>query len=427
MKTWKTLAFALVGTVLAVPSYAGATTEIIVNFRKDVTSVPSNPPGFQSTPMVSVGGDSHYGQPWEVMTASNGPLSCNDCYSEMQNFGGTGTVTFDQIPAIPAGEYHVYISFNISNWNGTSPVGFQLGGTGVTELGNEMPGQMHFFYPQANTGQDTKNDVEIAGPHMGPGSAHLWFGPASNQQPGNPVTLNAPDGTGTCAPLCPPIPTGSDPAGNNDTNSFGTSVMIDANNQFVLTIHDGADVDNLDPLDNPAGRPAYIRAYRVRFTPVPPGEACCLGDGTCQDVDPTACLALDGVSQGGGTTCAGTTCEQPQACCFFPEGTCSDLLAGACTSQGGTPEGSGTDCTTTSCPQPITEFTDVTVNDAGAICFPSATGVTYSLQYSNVVSTTGWMNAGASLTATETNSYLFDPSEPTGSDISNKVYRVLPQ
>ena len=96
--------------------------------------------------------------------------------------------------------------------------------------------------------------------------------------------------------------------------------------------------------------------------------------------------------------------------------------------QGGVPLGVGTSCAVPGCPSTDAPVTDFNVNDYGALCFLSETGLTYELQYTtNLVTTTGWVNAGATITATETNTYLFDPSEPTGSDTSNKIYRVLPQ
>ena len=34
-------------------------------------------------------------------------------------------------------------------------------------------------------------------------------------------------------------------------------------------------------------------------------QACCLTDGSCNDLRPADCLAISGVAQGTGTTCAG--------------------------------------------------------------------------------------------------------------------------
>lgn len=53
--------------------------------------------------------------------------------------------------------------------------------------------------------------------------------------------------------------------------------------------------------------------------PITPDEACCLDDGSCQDADPAACAFAGDTSQGPGSTCAATTCPQPEVlggCCF---------------------------------------------------------------------------------------------------------------
>lgn len=80
--------------------------------------------------------------------------------------------------------------------------------------------------------------------------------------------------------------------------------------------------------------------------------ACCLLDGSCQDVaDAAACTALGGVFEGPGTDCGSTTCPiLPGACCE-PDGGCSDVAdPAACTALGGAFEGHGTDCGSTACP-----------------------------------------------------------------------------
>ena len=370
MYPWLAIALTFIAS-FAQSSFGGIGDTIVVNFRQNAETnfVPGNPPGFQDIPMVSLCGDAHYHNPWEVMTAWDPGNTGN----EVADFSGTGTVLYDRVPSLPAGEYHVYLSFNIANWDGSSPVGFQLAGPGVVELGNEMPGEMHFFYPQANIGQDTKNMVEVAGTHMGPGSAFLVF------EDGAPVTLNPPGGTGICAPHCPPIPTGSDPDGLNDGNSFATSVLLAPGNRFRLSIHDGSAVGD-----------AHIRGYAMTFDKVapyfpPPLEACCFDDGSCMEIDPNVCVVSNGV-----------------------------------------PLGVGTDCATATCLQPGAKITDVKAGSAGAVFFESQPGHTYALQYTtDLVTTTGWVYAGVTYAATVTNSYLFDPAEPTGSDFSSKRYRVI--
>ena len=325
MKTWKAVAIAL----LTVAAPALGQSDIVVDFYRDavVDKQAGNPPGFRDTPMVTLGGVAEYsGNPWEVMVAwdantTNCPgqgLPCPPGWETYQQ-GGNGTITFDLIPPIPAGQYYLYLSMNVANWNNGSPVGIQLGGIGIEELGNESPGAMHYFYPSSNPGAaDPVGDMEIAGPHMGPGSEYMVNSSGVN------ITFES-NGL--------PLPTGSRPSGFNDGNSFPTSAIVAPDNQIVLTMYDGAALNY-----------SVLRGYSLRFEYVAPYYA---------------------------------------------------------------------------------DFTDVTVNNAGAICFESVPGGTYSLQYSNAVTTTGWVNAGASITATDTNAYLFDPTEPAGSDPTNKTYRVI--
>jgi hypothetical protein len=294
---------------------------VVVDFNRDMTvnKQPGNPAGYRDTPMVTLGGVAGYQNPWEVMVAWNSAAGPG---LETQNYGGDGTVTFDQIPPLPAGQYHVFFNMNVANWNIGSQVGLQLGGQGVTELGNENPGAMHYFYPSANPGAaDPVNDMQFAGPDMGPGSEYMV------NSSGTPITFES---NGTM------MPAGSKPAGFNDGNSFATSVLLAPGNQIVLTMHDGAAVSF-----------SHIRGFSMKFLRVAP---------------------------------------------YF------------------------------------TDFVGVSVNDAGAICFTTSPGMDYGLQYTtDLVTTTGWVNVGATLTASATTSYLFDPTEPTGSDIVNKLYRVVIQ
>ena len=83
-------------------------------------------------------------------------------------------------------------------------------------------------------------------------------------------------------------------------------------------------------------------------------EACCLGDGSCQDLTPDVCVAMGGFPQGDGTNCSTTTCPQATQACCLPDGTCMDLPPADCGNAGGVQEGPGTDCLTTVCdPQPV--------------------------------------------------------------------------
>jgi hypothetical protein len=389
-------------------SALGAVGDVIeINFRENtaIDFVPSNPPGFRDIPMITIGGLAHYTQPWEVTTAWNEFATAGN---ELQSFGGAGTITLDQIPSLPEGEYHVFLNMNIANWNNGSLIGIQLSGQGVTEVGNEIPGAMHLFYPQSNPGAaDPISDMQIAGPDMGPNSEYMV------------------DSAGTQLTTVSngfPLPTGSNPNIFNDGNSFATSLILAPGNQLVLTMQDGAAVGF-----------SHIRGTSMVFSNIAayvplPTEACCLSDGTCVELDPNYCIATNGLPQGAGTNCAMVVCEASQACCFYAAGTCADIISSDCVLQGGVPLGDGTSCATPGCPSTDAPITDFSVNDYGALCFLSETGVTYELQYTtNLVTTTGWVNAGATITATETNTYFFDPVEPAGSDTTNKIYRVLPQ
>ncbi len=86
--------------------------------------------------------------------------------------------------------------------------------------------------------------------------------------------------------------------------------------------------------------------------PTPPGiGACCLSDGTCEEVTPGQCL-LDGGTFIGGL-CVDTDCTG--ACCDT-DGNCTETTQDGC---GGDFHGIGTDCDPNPCPPPTT---------AGACC-----------------------------------------------------------
>lgn len=256
MKVVRICGVAAASWLAAAPAFAGVgdTIGILFDERADTdirdtsgsisNRFVNNPDAYSASPMVTLGGVAHYDGPWEVMVAWN-TTPTNGPGNETQEFGGTGTITFDQIPPLPAGEYHAYLSFNIANWNNGSPVGIQMGGTGVTELGNESPGAMHYCYPPSNTGQDTIL-TEIAGPHMGPGSGYIV----------------KPDGTlhellTAVGPL--PIPTGSNTNIFDDGNSFATSVVLAPGNELVLSLDDGAAVGY-----------SHLRGYSMVFSNVAP-------------------------------------------------------------------------------------------------------------------------------------------------------------
>jgi len=136
------------------------------------------------------------------------------------------------VPSLPAGNYEVILNVVVANWNNGSPAGLAIGGTGVTEIGNELPGTTHLFYPTSNLGQDPI-DIQIASSRMGPaasGGSDYLLDPN-----GDPVSLL----TGPPGAL---IPVGSAPWFLNDGNSFPLQIKLDPVNQIELTIHDGAAV-----------------------------------------------------------------------------------------------------------------------------------------------------------------------------------------
>ncbi|UCF10268.1 MAG: hypothetical protein JSW65_00875 [Candidatus Bipolaricaulota bacterium] len=81
-------------------------------------------------------------------------------------------------------------------------------------------------------------------------------------------------------------------------------------------------------------------------------EACCFADGSCDNLDPGACVDLGGVPQGVGTICSDVTCPQPTQACCLPDGSCADLSYGECIDQGGEAQGDGTTCSDVICTQP---------------------------------------------------------------------------
>jgi hypothetical protein len=81
--------------------------------------------------------------------------------------------------------------------------------------------------------------------------------------------------------------------------------------------------------------------------------ACCLPDGTCQNLTQTACNSAQGVFQGANSNCATVpACPQPGACCL-PNGNCITANQQQCAQQNGVFSGPGTNCATIpACAQP---------------------------------------------------------------------------
>ncbi len=78
-------------------------------------------------------------------------------------------------------------------------------------------------------------------------------------------------------------------------------------------------------------------------------QACCFEDGSCQDLQPTDCLAGGGDLQGIGSACATATCMDQTGACCFPDASCQDLLPTPCDAAGGVHQGAGTGCATFTC------------------------------------------------------------------------------
>jgi hypothetical protein len=68
-------------------------------------------------------------------------------------------------------------------------------------------------------------------------------------------------------------------------------------------------------------------------------EACCFSDGSCLDLDAGLCIEFQGTSQGLGSTCATTFCQQPPQACCLSDGSCFDVDLGFCLELQGTSQG----------------------------------------------------------------------------------------
>jgi len=78
--------------------------------------------------------------------------------------------------------------------------------------------------------------------------------------------------------------------------------------------------------------------------------ACCMPDGSCEDLTQSECVVDGGSYQGDYTECASTDCPQPaMACCFEATNGCLDLTEEDCLLAGGIPGGLGTTCETYVC------------------------------------------------------------------------------
>ncbi|MCK4626692.1 MAG: hypothetical protein KAV00_15365 [Phycisphaerae bacterium] len=129
--------------------------------------------------------------------------------------------------------------------------------------------------------------------------------------------------------------TGGPCLGDNNQNGYDDACEEEQSEACCLT--DGS-CQNLLPAD----------CHTLGGTPQGPGtqcttlEACCLSitvAGECRDLDPLCCVQLGGTPQG-----VGTHCTQPEACCFNGGTTCQDIDPLCCDDMGGTVGLTGGQC-----------------------------------------------------------------------------------
>lgn len=96
----------------------------------------------------------------------------------------------------------------------------------------------------------------------------------------------------------------------------------------------------------------------VTFTPPPAEGACCQLGATCSELTSTQCMTLGGTYQGGGTTCAMTTCVDPTGACCDPAGTCSSESQLDCQAAGAVYQGDDESCGMVDCPIVLEPFVD---------------------------------------------------------------------
>lgn len=109
-------------------------------------------------------------------------------------------------------------------------------------------------------------------------------------------------------------------------------------------------------------RPSGDWVQRVFYEPAdcaPASGACCLTDGTCEQLTQTDCDALSGTYQGDATNCNDVSCPAPEgACCFESTGDCLDWPRDLCDATGGVYKGEGIKCQ------------DIVCFAKGACCLP---------------------------------------------------------
>jgi spore coat protein A len=86
--------------------------------------------------------------------------------------------------------------------------------------------------------------------------------------------------------------------------------------------------------------------------------ACCLSDGTCEELTPTDCAAAGGTYHGDGSVCSPDPCAIPKGACCHSDGSCTAATAAECAALTGTYQGDNTACTPNPCPVVLTPFLD---------------------------------------------------------------------
>ena len=84
-------------------------------------------------------------------------------------------------------------------------------------------------------------------------------------------------------------------------------------------------------------------------TPLPPGGACCLSDGTCLRLSSAECAAAGGEYKGDNSICVPNPCTPEVWACCLPDGSCVEMTAAECASHGNAVYFEGTPCASDPC------------------------------------------------------------------------------
>jgi hypothetical protein len=83
-----------------------------------------------------------------------------------------------------------------------------------------------------------------------------------------------------------------------------------------------------------------------------PDGACCLADGSCVEMTEDSCTSQGGAFHGDFSQCGSVSCPQPDGACCLADGSCVETTEEDCTAQLGAFHGDFSVCAATSCPQP---------------------------------------------------------------------------